>query len=521
MPKKIIAIVGISAVLGISFDYFFYNKMPPGLAFPIYIILILAGLLFLVKNSEEKPNKAVLWLILPLLFFSFMVSVRASYFLTFLNIVMSVYILLMIARTIFHDKVKSFFVRDYFKIFFLPFLFIPAFLRTISQLAELRGSFKEHPGFRQAVRGVLLALPVLFVFTILFSSADLVFQKYISDLIKIDQEMILRIVLAIYASFVFIGAFGYIFQKRDENSFKDRPVRKTSLGVIEVSILLGLINLLFFVFIAIQFTYFFGGENNIKDLGITYSEYARKGFFELVIVAIISFLIVWAAEKDAVKKGEEHSLPFRIFGALLIIQVLFIIISAFKRLWLYEEAYGFTAARLYGHTFVIWLSIAFIMLFYKIFSGQKENSFAFNILVSVIIFLAGLNLLNPDAFIARQNLSRFDQTGLLDIWYLQQLSDDAMPETIKIINLNLQKAKSPESFEQFRQLYARDVYENALNRLDQKDQWQKINLSGLKAKKLFQAKLKELEKYKDYELLNNESSLDYQKLNHSQFDNDL
>ena len=272
MPKKIITIIGISAVLGILFDYFFYNKMPPGLAFPVYIILILAGLLLLVKNSGEKPNKTVLWLILPLLFFSFMVSVRASYFLAFLNIVMSVYILLMIARTIFHDKVKNFFVRDYFKIFFLPFLFIPAFVRTISQFTELRGAFNEHPGYRQIIRGILLALPVLFVFTVLFSSADLVFQKYISDLIKIDQEMILRTVLVIFAAFVFIGAFGFIFQNRDENSFKDRPVRKTSLGVIEASILLGLINLLFFIFIAIQFTYFFGGENNIKDLGFTYSE---------------------------------------------------------------------------------------------------------------------------------------------------------------------------------------------------------------------------------------------------------
>lgn len=520
MPKKIIAIVGISAVLGILFDYFFYDKMPPGLAFPIYIILILASLLLLVKNSGEKPNKDALWLILPLLFFSFMVSVRASYFLAFLNIAMSAYILLMIAQTIFHDRIKSFFIRDYLRIFFLPFLFVPSFLRTISQFTELRGAFKEHPGFRQIIRGMLLALPVLFIFTVLFSSADLVFQKYISDLIKIDQEMILRIVLVIFATFVFIGAFGFIFQKREENSLKDRAERKANLGVIETSVLLGLINLLFFVFIAIQFTYFFGGENNIKDLGITYSEYARKGFFELVIVAIISFLIVWAAEKDAVKHGKEHALPFKIFGALLIIQVIFIIISAFKRLWLYEEAYGFTAARLYGHTFVIWLSIAFIMLFYKIFSGQKENSFAFNILVSVMLFLAGLNLMNPDAFIARQNLERFNRTGLLDIWYLRQLSDDAVPETIKIVNLDSSKTKAPESFDWLKKSYARDIYWEADSRLKQKDQWQKINLSRLKAKKLFQEKLRGLDQFKDYRPPNDEGPLDYLKLNPNPYQSD-
>src|SRR3989338_1896653 len=319
MPKKIIAIIGVSAALGILFDYFFYNKMPPGLSFPLYILLILACLFALGKNFKERPSNDALWLILPLLFFSVMVSVRASYFLSFLNIVMSGFILLMVARTVFKDKIKSFFIRDYLKIFILPFLFIPAFLRTISQLIELRGALKEHQTLRQIIWGVLLALPALLIFTVLFSSADLVFQKYISGLIKIDQETIVRALLIIYASFVFIGAFGYIFQKREENISNDRPESKASLGVIETSVLLGLINILFFIFISIQFTYFFGGESNIKNLGFTYSEYARKGFFELIVAAIISFLIVWAAEKDAVKQGEEHALPFKIFGALFII----------------------------------------------------------------------------------------------------------------------------------------------------------------------------------------------------------
>src|SRR3990167_7406522 len=104
MPKKIIAIIGVSAALGILFDYFFYNKMPPGLSFPLYILLILACLFALGKNFKERPSNDALWLILPLLFFSVMVSVRASYFLSFLNIVMSGFILLMVARTFFKDN---------------------------------------------------------------------------------------------------------------------------------------------------------------------------------------------------------------------------------------------------------------------------------------------------------------------------------------------------------------------------------------------------------------------------------
>ena len=211
MPKKIIAIIGVSAVLGILFDYFFYNKMPPGISFSLYNLFILACLFVLSKNFKERPNKDALWLALPLLFFSLMVSVRASYFLAFLNVVMSGFILLMIARTVFQDKIKSFFIKDYLKIFILPIMFVPVFLRTISQLIELRGALKEHQTLRQIIRGVLLAIPALFIFTVLFSSADLVFQKYISGLIEIDQETIARALLVIYASCVFIGAFGSIF----------------------------------------------------------------------------------------------------------------------------------------------------------------------------------------------------------------------------------------------------------------------------------------------------------------------
>ena len=168
---------------------------------------------------------------------------------------------------------------------------------------------------------------------------------------------------------------------------------------------------------------------------------------------------------------------------------------------------------MYGHTFVIWLSAAFLLLFYKIFAAQKENSFAFNIFISVILFLAALNILNPDAFIARQNLDRFDRTGLLDIWYLRQLSDDALPETIKIINLDPLKTKSPESFDQLKKSYARDIYWEANSRLKQIDQWQKINLSGWQAEKILQSKIKEFEQFKDYKSPNDEGPLDYLKLN--------
>lgn len=430
-----------------------------------------------------------------------MVFFRSSPSLNFFNITASGFLLFLIARISFRGKLKNFFIGDYLRIFVLPFWFIPAFLRTVSQVLELRGVFREHEALRQVIRGVFFAIPALFVFIVLFSSADLVFQKYISGIIKIDQETVLRTIFMISATFVFIGAFGYIFQKTAGNSAENDIAgtrRRMNLGAIETSVILGLINGLFFIFIAIQFTYLFGGESSIRAFDFTYSEYARKGFFELMIAAIISFLIVWTAEKDIMKKNEKHILSFKILGVLLVIQVVFIIASAFLRLLIYEEAYGFTIARLYGHAFVIWLAAVFILLIYKILAGQKENPFAFGVFAAVLLFLAGLNLLNPEAFVARKNLERFDRTGMLDVRYLRQLSDDALLQRIKIIDLDSGKEKFQEMFDDLKKNYARELYWSGENRLKQKEQWQKINFSGLRVKKLLRLKMKELEPYKDY-----------------------
>jgi two-component system, OmpR family, sensor histidine kinase BaeS len=115
----------------------------------------------------------------------------------------------------------------------------------------------------------------------------------------------------------------------------------------------------------------------------------------------------------------------------LIAQVLIIMASALRRLHLYEQAYGFTTLRLFSHAFAIFLGVVFLILAYKIVRSASDKAFAFPAFLAAIAFLAALNLLNPDAFIARQNLQRFDETGKVDTYYLSGLSDDAVPVIVR------------------------------------------------------------------------------------------
>lgn len=486
-------ITGVSLVLGLLFDYFFYGKIP-GIAFPFYIILVVTGLFTMANFFKKHISKDVFWLLVPLIFFSAMVFVRSSELLTFLNVVASLLLLLVIARVFVGERLKNFLVGDYSKIFFLPLKFIRPLFQTLSDIFSGCRMHKDKTILSQVLKGIFMAIPVLIVFVLLFSSADLIFQKVVSDFITIDiePETVFRVMVVFIAMLVYIGAYSYTFRS-EENPIVAKQNNKISysVGHIESSILLGSVNVLFFVFILVQLTYLFGGAGNISSQGFTYAEYARRGFFELIAVAIVSFLLLLVIEKTIAKKDTDHALEFKILSAALVIQVIVIMASAFTRLSLYEEAYGFTTLRLYSHAFIILLAIVFCLLLYKITKDKRENTFAFRTFILLTLFLAAMNFLNPDAFIARRNIERFATTGKLDSDYLSRLSDDAVPDMIKLLdasNLDLKKS------------FARELYWRGQNNDSPYfSKWQSLNVSRMRAEKILNSKMSELEPYKDFD----------------------
>jgi hypothetical protein len=485
-------VAGISFVLGLLFDYFFYNKIL-GISFPLYVVLVIAGLFVIANFLKKQINKEIFMPLALLIFFSTMVFVRSSSLLIFLNVIASLLLLLLITEVSFGEKVKNFLIGDYIKIFFLPFKFIRPLFQTLSNLFSQSGVNKDRKVFSQIVRGILMAIPFLFVFLLLFSSADLIIQKHVSYLISIDNalEIIFRFILILIATLVYIGAYTYSFREKEDQITAQQNNKNHTVGHIETSILLGSVNVLFFIFILVQFTYLFGGESNISAQGFTYAEYVRRGFFELIAVAIISLLLLLTTEKYVIKKETEHALGFKVFSTALVIQVILIMVSAFTRLSLYEEAYGFTTLRLYSHAFIILLAVIFCLLIYKIYKDKRENTFTFRVFLSFVLFLVVMNFLNPDAFIARRNIERFNATGKLDIYYLSHLSDDAIPDTIKVLNL---------SDEDLRKSFARELYWRTQNSDSPYfSQWQSLNISRMRAYKILNSKIYELEPYKDYQ----------------------
>lgn len=476
--KRALAIVAAAVGFGLAFDVLFFDKTM-GISFFIYVVLTLGGIFTVARRSKVVISQSAYLVSALLLFFSSMLFVRAGGLISFFNVIATLYLLGMLLYLLYKPDLRQLAPVQYLEpVFGIPARGLRRFKETIGELTQVRAMAAKHTGASQVVRGVLLALPVLVVFIILFSSADLIFRKYTTDLlsININGEVVAHIFWITAVSCIFTGVFSYV--RRPLGSAADaarqqlageavKPARHR-LGLMEATILFGSLNVLFLSFIIVQLTYLFGGEHNITVQGFTYAEYARKGFFELLAVAVLSFVIILGAERLLPRAGRQHSMRFKVLSGALIAQVMVIMISAFKRMALYESAYGFTSLRLYVQIVMVWLAVVFCVLLYKIFVNQRENTFAFLSFVSVMILLVTVNVMNVDAFVARQNIGRYYSTGKLDVGYLGQLPDDAIVETSKLLDVPDSKLQSSLAAS----LYLKRFY------LQSKDKhWQSANLA--------------------------------------------
>jgi hypothetical protein len=435
--KRALLVATASLGFGLVFDLLFYGKVP-GISFPIFTALALGGVFISAHQSGGKIPGAAWLMALPLMFFSSMLYVRASEFVSFLNLMATGYLFVLVLRLLFRPDLRQFLPAEYLRIFPNVFHRLRARLRqTFRELSVMRKLAASHPHAPQVVRGVLIAVPVLVIFGLLFSSADLIFRKYATEVFgfHVNGTILGWVIWAAIVGLAFMGLLSYA-QKGDVPEKESKSVlakKQWRTGLIETTILFGSLNLLFLLFITVQLRYLFGGAHNILVAGFTYAQYARKGFFELLTVALISFVLVWAFERMLPRTGRQHPVQFRILSAALAVQVLIIMVSAFKRMALYESAYGFTSLRMYVHMVIVWLAVIFCALLYKIFVDERRSTFAFTAFLSVLALLLTVNLINVDGFVAHKNIARYHATGKLDGEYLGQLSVDATPQLVRLL----------------------------------------------------------------------------------------
>ncbi|MEK7583451.1 MAG: DUF4173 domain-containing protein [Patescibacteria group bacterium] len=433
---KIPAIAALALGLGIFFDKLFFGYVP-GISFPIFCLAMLAVIALLLRKFKPDLIRSAWPYAVLILFFSSMVAIRAAEFLTFLNICVTIFLFLVLVDHALGGRLPRFTVLEYLKTgIVLPLRTVASAFEGVGDLFASRTALKEHKSLGSVLRGILLALPMVILFLLLFSSADLVFKKYLTGIIDINiisGDTIFMLFRILIITGIFLGALRLLVHVVDSPAKSMQIARR--LGDLEIAVFLGILNAVFFTFIVIQLTYLFGGQQNITAQGFTYADYARRGFFELIAAAALSLVLIWGAERSLAVPEQKLPQSFRWLASGLVIQVLIMMISAFKRLSLYEQAYGFTNLRFYSHVAIILIAIILILFVIKTLLHKQEHTWLFASFISALAVLAIVNFMNPEAFIARKNIEQFGRSDKLDTNYLVELSSDAMPEIIKHLPL--------------------------------------------------------------------------------------
>ncbi|MBD3280629.1 DUF4173 domain-containing protein, partial [Candidatus Dojkabacteria bacterium] len=277
--------------------------------------------------------------------------------------------------------------------------------------------------------GVVIALPILLIFFLLFVSADQAFNELIGKIDINFSSKHLGTFILFYIVYSFVLG-GLLIKKLNLIVIEQNYSRTVEKGIplIISSTVISLIALLFLTFVGVQFYYLFGDHDKVVDLGLTYSEYARKGFWELQAISIFSFMIIYVLQRFTVVKGKRAKLLVNVLLSLFILQVLIVLYSAHKRMSLYEDGYGFTELRFYPHVFMLYEAILFGYLLISLYVERIFKHFSVFSFSLGLVFVIALNFLNPNQYIARKNIDRYEDGKTLDVKYLIELSPDAYIE---------------------------------------------------------------------------------------------
>ena len=433
--SKRIWIIGL--VLGWVFDLLFW-KHALGINFALFVLLCLAGGFYVLQMEGIRPAFRSLILVIPILFFAMITFMRQDILSLFLAFASTLFLLVLLVTTFVGGRWGSYGLADYLVTYLRlatgllnkPFVLLMVYRKRNLEEPEVN---KRKNKFWPVVRGILIAIPIVMVFSILLSSADLVFAQHLKSFVSIFRleklpVYIFRVIYILVAAYMLVGVFLHTAtsSKNEKLLSDEKSMVPTILGLVESSIILGSVAILFILFVVIQFQYFFGGQANIHINGYTYAEYARKGFGELIMVAFFSLLLFLGLSGITHRESPNQRNIFSALGIIIVLLVGIMLVSAFQRLGLYESAYGFSQSRTYAHVFMIWLAlllVAVVVLEYL----HKERRFALAVVLAVLGFSGSLAMLNVDGFIVKQNLHRAVKSQELDVAYLANLSSDGIP----------------------------------------------------------------------------------------------
>jgi hypothetical protein len=476
--KRGLEVLEAAGLLGILGDALLRGT-PWGLNMTLWSgALALALFALLLRGRSRALQGEGRWLWLPLVFFGVAFAWRDSLTLKTLSLLALLATFSVIALRARGGRIRLAGVMEYAVGCFVAgfnavFGAFPLLFRDISWKEMPRAGWSRH--VLAVLRGLLITLPLLLIFGALLMAADAVFEGFINRAFQLDfNTLFSHVLLLLLLTWLTAGFLqsallgrelprtraGQLDVSKLLGSFLNppptaqakitmpdvqvapappappapaQPKKPLSLGIVEIGTALGMLNLLFLSFVVVQVRYFFGGAGLVQvSAGLTYAEYARRGFFELVWVTALVLPLLLGAHWLLRKENPRHERLFRLLAGIQVALLFVIMTSAIARMRLYQSQYGLTELRLYTTAFMGWLALVFVWFAATVLRGQRER-FACGALVSAFLMIAALHVMNPDAFIVRVNVAHIEAGRHLDVNYVTSLSADAVPALVEAL----------------------------------------------------------------------------------------
>jgi hypothetical protein len=277
---------------------------------------------------------------------------------------------------------------------------------------------------RGFIRPVAIAVVALAIFGALLRAADPIFASWVD--IPFD-------VGTIVSHLAVAGFFAWIVAGWARAGVMENPISRRStaplpiqLGAADITAALGTLVVLFTAFVASQIGWLFGGEKLLHArTGLTAAAYARQGFFQMVWVVTL-VVPVLVGTRAALGPGKALARRHTLLSIPVIVLLGAIIASAMLRMKMYVHYYGLTTDRFYPAVFMLWLATVIVWLAFTVLRDWGRP-FVGGAVLSGMAFLVGLNVVDPDAIVARVNVSRAERVTpgtepALDLEHLASLN---------------------------------------------------------------------------------------------------
>lgn len=324
----------------------------------------------------------------------------------------------------------------------LSHLFVAPAKHAIFALPFVRTLMPERlsPQSRSIVKAVIITVPILLIFTLIFIAADAVFQSYIVDIFRgIDDWASVGNVIG-HTFFVgfFVVLFGLFFAaafwRRKE--FAKKAADPSARAVLESKIILGSVIALFAIFILVSGSALFGGSAVFAKLDITYAEYAHQGFGQLCAAAALAIGLIMTLRILHTEKVDKKLLGLQV---ALLVEAGLVLVSAFMRLGMYINAYGYTPARLFGMWFFALITVFLALTLVNIITQKHQSALVMHMLNVTAVAVLLFTIASPDALSVRMNAARDDERSW-DAHEFQisfgDLSEEAYPTITQAFGTN-------------------------------------------------------------------------------------